>query len=82
MITNPAFRPYQSKPVTRYAYQITEADTITQISATAFYIPLHDEMVGFKAYEEPVPGDYIVYSDHDIYHCSRDVFHERNLVED
>jgi hypothetical protein len=40
-------------------------------------------MVGFKAYEQPVAGDYIVWlKADDIYHCSRDVFHERNLVED
>jgi hypothetical protein len=82
MLTNPAFKPFRSKPVTRYAYQIAEDDTITQIDESSFYIPLHDEMVGFKAYEQPVAGDYIVWLKTEIYHCSRDVFHERNLVED
>lgn len=79
---NPAFSAYKSKPVIRYAYQIEDADEIAQVGESTHVISLHDEMVEFKAYETPVAGDFIVYSDHDIYHCSRAVFHERNHVED
>lgn len=83
MKINPAFKPYQSKPVTRYAHQIEDADELTKVGEATYAISLHDEMVEFKAYEPPVAGDFIVWlKDDHIYHCSRAVFHERNHVED
>lgn len=77
------FLPYESKPVTRYAHKITDADKLAKVGEATYNIVLSDTVVAFKAYEKPVPGDYIVWlKDDDIYHCSDAVFRERNVVED
>lgn len=78
-----SFKDYQSKPVTRRAYEIKGDDVLwTSESPSTWRIQVDGELISFKAYEDPQPGDYIVYlTESDIYHCSRPVFHERNVVE-
>lgn len=79
------FLPYQSKPITRMAYKITNLDNISYAPNTsgAYLISPTGFEIAFKAYEEPKPGDYVVrLTEEDTYHCSRDVFLERNIVED
>ena len=77
---------YQSKPITRLAHRITEADNIAKlpgIEATYSLASADQVNLIFKAYEEVKVGDYIVYlKDDDIYHCSAEVFAERNIIED
>ena len=78
-----SFREYQSKPITRLAYRVTDGDTIEKVGEAAYRIHVDGEPVHFKAYEPVKPGDYIVYlNDEDIYHCSAQVFAARNVVED
>lgn len=72
------FIDYQSKPVIRTASEIP-------LDATIAYYPDRSEAevdgTVFKCYEKPKHGDYVVYlSADDVYHCSRAVFHERNIV--
>jgi hypothetical protein len=76
------FKPYQPKPVTRYAYQITEHDAMAKMGKATYNIVLASSVVAFKAYEKPQVGDFIVYTADDIYHCSEATFRERNVVED
>ena len=75
------FNAYESKPVTRMAVQISELETLFQIidkESTWEY-----KGVSFKAYQNPVIGDYVVkLTEEDTYHVSRDVFRERNIVSD
>lgn len=72
------FRDYQSKPITRRA-------AVIPADAHIEYNPERSEAVvsgvAFKCYENPVHGDYIVHlSEADVYHCSKAVFEERNVV--
>lgn len=79
----PSFHSYESRPVTRTAYEVAEGDRIEKVGEATYVIAVDGNAVQFKAYEPILPGDYIVYlTDDDIYHCSRAVFHERNVVED
>lgn len=78
-----SFREYQSRPVTRLAYRITESDAVQALPDCTYVIEIDGEDVSFKAYEPPQAGDYVVYlTDEDIYHCSAAVFRERNVVDD
>ena len=74
------FKPYESKPVTRMAFQITSApedEVISYSEASTYYC----RGVMFKAYEEPKVGDWIVrLTETDTYHCTDAVFRERNIV--
>ena len=74
---------YQSRPVVRVAYEIKDDDVVTPAEEEATYaIEIDGETVEFKAYEEPEVGDYVVrLTKEDTYHCRRDVFHDRNVVE-
>jgi hypothetical protein len=79
------FLPYDSKPVTRKAFQITEGMSIHNIDESLWavsYGPEHDmEMVYFNAHEDPVVGGWVVrLTDTDTYYCSDAVFRERNVV--
>jgi hypothetical protein len=79
------FKEYQSKPITRSAHLITDLDKIHKVEgleATYTLVPYDSpNQVQFAAYEEVKVGDYIVYlKDDDIYHCSAEVFAERNIV--
>lgn len=79
------FKEYQSRAVTRKAYCVKKFDKITKArkETATFILRTEGELpVRFKAYEEIKPGDYIVYlTEDDIYHCSAEVFIERNIVE-
>jgi len=75
------FKEYQSKPVTRKAYEVKESDVITDIGESTSSVLVGGDYIEFKHYEPVSAGDYVVYlNDSDIYHCSREVFHERNVV--
>lgn len=81
------FKDYQSKPVTRRAYQIEEGDVITKEEGESSFSIIvagktKDDRVFFKAHEQVKVGDYIVYlTDSDIYHCFAVVFAERNVLD-
>ena len=78
------FKDYLSKPITRKAHKIVEGDNITKVSgAEATYVLESSDqlIVIFKAYEDTKVGDYIIYlKDDDIYHCSAEVFADRNII--
>lgn len=82
------FKPYEAKPVTRMAFQITREHIITRNpDKEASYHVGHINMavitapIEFKAYEEPKVGDWIVrLTAKDTYHCTDAVFRERNIV--
>lgn len=72
------FKDYQSKPVVRSAHEVSDEDSIVKVGEATYQI--NEELI-FKAYEPVVPGDFIVYlTAEDVYHCSRSVFLERNIV--
>jgi hypothetical protein len=79
------FKPYESKPVTRMAFQLTENHAWAKIEA-ATYMVAEDTLnttniIRFKAYQEPQIGDWIVrLTSEDTYHCTDIVFRERNIV--
>ena len=78
-----AFKEYQSRPVTRLAHEVKFGENIEKTGEATYLITIEGEPVEFKAYEEVRAGDYVVYlKGSDIYHCRRDVFHERNVVEE
>ena len=78
------FKEYASKPIIRRAHKIVAEDVITKLAEEATYridSKCAQVDVKFKAYEEVKAGDYIVYlDDTDIYHCSENVFRERNII--
>lgn len=86
------FVPYESKPVTRMAFQITESHVIVKpkaIEGSQYTVGHIDpkgvitKPINFKAYEEPKVGDWVVrLTDTDTYHCTDAVFRERNIVPD
>ena len=78
-----SWKEYDSRPVTRVAYEIRADDEVNATGEESTYvIEIDGESVKFKAYEDPEPGDYVVrLTEEDTYHCRRDVFHERNVVE-
>ena len=74
------FKPYESKPITRMAFQIKPTDTVvkSEIAEATYYI---NHEVEFKAYEEPKAGDWVVrLTEDDTYHVTDEVFRERNIV--
>jgi len=77
-----SFKEYTSRPITRLAYEIQPDDVLwTTGNESEWAVSVDGEVVKFKAYEDPEDGDYVVYlDDTDVYHCRRDVFHERNVV--
>jgi hypothetical protein len=84
------FTPFESKPVTRLAFQITMEHVIIKpkVIGGSDYTIGHLNKLGivtkpipFKAYEEPKTGDWIVrLTETDTYHCTDAVFRERNIV--
>ncbi len=85
------FHQYESKPVTRTAYQLTKRDLVTmtwnhdQASNTAkAMIQIEGKKVVFAFHcrpDEIKPGDYVVFlNENDTYHCSEEVFNERNIT--
>ncbi len=85
-----SFRDYQSKPTTRNAMKITDKMTLLTLTdlESTMRCRYHDDegmptQVDFKYHQDVEIGDYIVYlNDDDIYHCSAEVFAERNIVDD
>ena len=78
-----AFKRYHSKPIVRLAYQIKEKDLIytDNDESDDHFIDFNGERLTFVAHQEVKAGDYIVYlNESDIYHCSKQVFEERNEV--
>lgn len=79
------FKPYESKPVTRMAFQLTGdhllAKVVGEESTYAVGINVGKPFVKFKAYEEPKIGDWVVcLTADDTYHVTDAVFRERNIV--
>jgi len=75
------FKPYESKPIVRMAYQITDKDSVEEgfDGTSTWFIG----MLTFKAYQEPKVGDWIVrLTEEDTYHVTDEVFRERNIVND
>lgn len=72
------FTPYNSKPVTRQAYEVKDTDVITKLGLSVSSI----NDIEFKHYEPVKPGDFIVrLTEEDTYHCSRAVFLDRNITD-
>ncbi|MGB1975197.1 MAG: Gp49 family protein [Vibrio toranzoniae] len=85
------FHQYESKPVTRTAYQLTKRDLVTMtwnhdlVSNTAkAMIQIEGKKVVFAFHcrpDEIKTGDYVVFlNENDTYHCSEEVFNERNIT--
>ncbi len=80
------FKPFEAKPVTRYAFQLTDAHEWVKLPQEATYVVSEKteettNFIRFKAYEEPKTGDWIVrLTADDTYHCTDVVFRERNIV--
>lgn len=68
------FKPYNSKPVIRMSVEITE-DCVEYMRINTYAY----KGVQFKAYKQPVVGDFICrLTEEDTYHVERKVFEERN----
>ena len=83
----PGFNQYESKPVTRTAHQITQEDRNDMIflgSGKKANVQIGDEVIEFAYHcsmNDIKVGDYIVFlNDEDTYHCSQEVFNERNVT--
>jgi hypothetical protein len=79
------FKPYEAKPVTRCAFQLTNKMEWAKIEEATYMVMESGEhtqaLIRFKAYEEPKVGDWIVrLTQEDTYHCTDAVFRERNVV--
>lgn len=77
------FKEYESKPITRLARRVGERDQIvpTTKESTSVLNALYLEPIPFKHYEPVKVGDYIVFlNEKDVYHCTKEVFEERNIV--
>lgn len=83
------FKPYEAKPVTRQAFQITDEHEFTCLGGSDWLIgPANAgnntvQMIRFKAHQAVEKGDWVVrLTDDDTYHCTDAVFRERNIVND
>lgn len=79
------FKEYESKPVKRMAFQITADMEIEAGDCPDWFVSTEAgediDVVCFKAYQQPVVGDWIVrLTEDDTYHCTDQVFRERNVV--
>ncbi len=75
------FKTYLGRAIKRQAHKITADDKIHAIDDNTSM--LVEGSVVFKFHQPVNVGDYIVRaSDSDIYHCSSDVFHARNVISD
>jgi len=69
---------YESKPITRVAFQITHEMDIQEVWGSTYRI--NGEMV--HCAEHPEYGGWVVKIDKDdIYYCSDKIFRERNIVD-
>lgn len=79
------FKNYQSKSILREAHQVEASDIITPVEGkeSTSLLTATDSQLQFKHYEPVSVGDFIVFlSDDDVYHCTKEVFEERNHVGD
>lgn len=75
------FKEYQSKPIVRLAYQISEGDKVIPLSDGMFY--LRGCEYKFHSPVTPEVGGWVVFLDEsDVYYCSNEVFRDRNIVPD
>lgn len=75
------FKRYESRPITRLAYEIQEQDRIDALPDNTYHVVVEGQSVFFAAHATPMPGDFVIrQSEDDIYHCPREVFLERNVV--
>lgn len=78
-----SFQDFESKPVTRQAHEVTAQDHIIPTTDGRFVITIDGRDYFFKANDAVKPGGFVVYiNDADIYYCSREVFLERNHVDE
>lgn len=78
-----SFQRYESRPITRLAHEITEADRIVSagVGLLRLITPEGEKHTFTYSSMEVQTGDFVVYQDEDdIYHCPRGVFLERNIV--
>lgn len=85
------FKLFDAKPIQREAYQLTEQD-ITAISfdrdadsdsnRACIFVGLSHISFAFHCKPEEIKaGDYVVFiNENDTYHCSEEVFNERNIT--
>ena len=83
------FKEYTSKPTIRNAAVLTSANFVDrgkEATGARYAIIVCDvtnAKLNFVAHQTPVVGDYVVYLDvTDVYHCSKEVFTDRNIVGD
>lgn len=80
------FEAYQSKPITRMAFQIMLGDEISRNKGESFYRlyrPEEDYVIDFKSHELPIVGGWIVQlTEEDTYYVSDTIFRDRNIVSD
>ncbi|MFU2512462.1 hypothetical protein [Pseudoalteromonas sp. ASV78] len=78
------FSDYESRPTTRKAILIDDSMLITKINGESTWelkVKNSDASLFFKAYVQPVVGDYIVHLKHDeVYHVDAVTFAERNII--
>lgn len=76
------FSDYESRPITRKAILIDDSMLITKINGESTWeLKKGDASLFFKAYVQPVVGDYIVHlKDDDVYHVDAVTFAERNII--
>ncbi|MGR5294748.1 Gp49 family protein [Vibrio mediterranei] len=85
------FELFESKPIMREAYQLTKRDIVTMTwemdnssTANKAIIQVEGQKIAFAFHCYPTeikPGDYVVFiNDEDTYHCSEEVFNERNIT--
>lgn len=78
------FSDYESRPITRKAILIDESMVITKINGESTWelkVKNCDASLLFKAYIQPVVGDYIVHvKDDDVYHVDAVTFAERSII--
>lgn len=81
------FHQYESKPVTRTAYQLTKRDLVTltwDMDSNKATAQIEGELIKFAFHcrpDEIKAGDYVVFlNENDTYHCSEEVFNERNIT--
>jgi hypothetical protein len=75
------FKSYDSKPIQRLAVQIKDASSVKKVAFNTYCYTEDGVSVTFKAYIEPIQGDWVVrLTAEDTYHCTDSVFRDRNIV--
>lgn len=83
------FKDYTSKPIIRKAAVLTDTNLIDRgkdVTGPRYALIICEvtsAALNFVAHQPPVVGDYVVYLDAtDVYHCSKEVFTDSNIVGD